>query len=54
MDINTVRGLITAVLLVAFVALFFWAWSHKRKEDFDEAAQIPLSDKPKNVKRDAS
>ena len=53
MDINTVRGLITAVLLFAFIALCFWAWSRKRKPEFDAAAQIPLHDKPNTIKRDA-
>jgi cytochrome c oxidase cbb3-type subunit 4 len=46
MDIGTVRGLVTLALLVAFVALVFWAWSRKRKADFDEAAKLPLEDDP--------
>ena len=37
-------GIITAVLLVLFVGGWAWAWSPKRKKDFDEAAQLPLSD----------
>ena len=46
MDIGTVRGLITAALFVAFVALVFWAWSSRRKADFDELARMPLEDYP--------
>ena len=54
MDINTVRGIITAVLLFAFIALCVWAWSSKRKPEFDAAARIPLRDKPGSNERDES
>jgi cytochrome c oxidase cbb3-type subunit 4 len=46
MDIGTVRGLITAALFVAFVALVAWAWSKRRKADFDELARLPLEEDP--------
>lgn len=44
MDAGTWRGIFTLVMLVLFVALWIWAWSSKRKSDFDEAAQLPFSD----------
>lgn len=44
MDINDLRGISTALLLVAFVALVFWAFSKKRKQEFDEAANLPFAD----------
>lgn len=43
-DINTVRGLITAVLLMAFIGMVFWAYSGKRRQDFAEAADLPLAE----------
>jgi Cbb3-type cytochrome oxidase, subunit 3 len=43
-DINTLRGLLTAVLMFAFIGMVFWAYSGKRKQDFEEAAALPLSD----------
>ena len=46
MDIGTVRGLITLALFVAFIALVIWAWSKRRKADFDELARMPLEDDP--------
>ncbi len=46
MDIGTVRGLITAALFIAFLALVFWAYSKRRKADFDELARMPLEDDP--------
>jgi cytochrome c oxidase cbb3-type subunit 4 len=46
MDIGTVRGLVTLALMLAFIGLVIWAWSSRRKADFDEAAQMPLRDDP--------
>lgn len=37
-------GIVTAVLLVLFIASTAWAFSPKRKRDFDAAAQLPLDD----------
>lgn len=44
MDINTLRGLSTLLLLVAFVGLVFWVYSGRRKQGYDEAAQLPFAD----------
>jgi cytochrome c oxidase cbb3-type subunit 4 len=44
MDIGTVRGLITLALLIAFVAIVAWAWSKRRKPDFDAMARLPLEE----------
>jgi cytochrome c oxidase cbb3-type subunit 4 len=44
MDIGTVRGLITLALFIAFLALVLWAYSKRRKADFDELARMPLED----------
>ena len=43
-DINDLRGLLTAVLLFAFIALWIWAWSSRRKADFDAQAALPLEE----------
>ncbi len=42
MDINTVRGLLTALLIIIFVAIYFWAFNKRRKSAFDEAAMLPF------------
>jgi cytochrome c oxidase cbb3-type subunit 4 len=34
----------TVVVMIVFLAIVFWAWSGRRKESFDEAANIPLED----------
>ena len=41
-------GIVTAILLVAFVAGVIWAWSSKRKASFDAAARLPLDDEQAN------
>jgi cytochrome c oxidase cbb3-type subunit 4 len=42
MDIGLLNGLFTLGLLLAFIGLVAWAWSRRRKTDFDAAAQLPL------------
>ncbi|UCC14428.1 MAG: cbb3-type cytochrome c oxidase subunit 3 [Gammaproteobacteria bacterium] len=46
MDLPTLRGLFTLVLMIAFVVIVVWAWSSKRRKEFDEAARLPLEDGP--------
>lgn len=36
------NGLLTAALLAAFIGIALWAWSKRRKADFDAAARLPL------------
>ncbi len=48
MDIGTLRGLGTILILVAFIGLVFWAYSSKRKDSFAEAALLPFGDEPSN------
>jgi len=48
MDINDLRGISTALLMVGFIGLCIWAWSSKRKAPFDEAAQLPFADEELN------
>ena len=44
MDINDIRGLLTAVLLFSFVGLCIWAWSSRRKAEFEATAALPLEE----------
>ena len=43
-DINDLRGLLTVVLLFSFLGLCVWAWSSRRKADFDASAALPLEE----------
>ena len=44
MDLNDLRGFLTAVLLFSFVGLWIWAWSSRRKADFEASAALPLEE----------
>ena len=39
----------TVLLLVVFIGIVFWAYSSKRKQDFDEAARLPLDDDDQEI-----
>jgi cytochrome c oxidase cbb3-type subunit 4 len=44
MDIELIRGIVLVVLFVAFLGMWAWAWSKKRKADFREASMLPLEE----------
>ncbi|SMF04198.1 cytochrome c oxidase cbb3-type subunit 4 [Alteromonadaceae bacterium Bs31] len=46
MDINTLRSFAVVLVAVAFVVVCWWAFSPKRKRQFEEAAQLPFADEP--------
>jgi len=46
MSAGTVRGLITLLLMAAFIALVAWAYSKRRKAVFEEMAQLPFHENP--------
>ena len=54
MDIGTLRGLGTLLIMVAFIGLVIWAYSGKRKKSFDEATMLPSQTIPKPKARRAS
>lgn len=44
MSFGTLQGLWTVLVLVIFVGIVVWAWSDRRKKEFDRAAHMPLED----------
>jgi len=42
------RGLSTLLMFVAFMGIVFWAYSKRRKNDFEEAANLPFADDEMN------
>ncbi len=44
MDLGTVHGIMTAILVVAFIGIVVWAWSGHKKQDFEEAARLAVDD----------
>lgn len=41
-----IQGIITGILLIAFLAGTAWVFSSRRSDAFDAAARIPLDDLP--------
>ena len=39
-----ISGAFTAVLLLMFIGVVAWAWSARRREQFDAAARLPLDE----------
>ena len=37
-------GIATLLAFAAFIGVCVWAWSDRRKAQFDEAAQLPFAD----------
>jgi cytochrome c oxidase cbb3-type subunit 4 len=52
-DINTLRGLLTLLLLILFICLFAWAYSKKRASAFSEAANLPFADEELSLRSGA-
>ena len=52
MNSGAVSGVITAALLALFGYGCFWAWSIRRKPDFDEAARLPLDDESEYLNKE--
>jgi len=44
MDRGTLQGVATLLALTAFLAIAWWAYSGKRRKDFETAARLPLLD----------
>jgi cytochrome c oxidase cbb3-type subunit 4 len=45
MDIDDLRIVVMVLAFIAFLGICFWAYSRKRKRDFEEAARLPFSGK---------
>ena len=43
-DFEFLSGVVTLVWFVAFVALCLWAWSPRRRTDYQAAARLALDD----------
>ncbi len=48
MEINDIRAWHTVILLISFVGIVIWAYSKRRKSDFDEAANLPFADQTRH------
>ena len=55
-NMNLMREAVTLASFAAFLGIVIWAWSGRRKSQFDAAARIPLDedDQPVNLRGDRS
>jgi cytochrome c oxidase cbb3-type subunit 4 len=44
MDYALIDSIWTIVVMVVFIGIVLWAWSGKRKQRFNEAANIPFNE----------
>ena len=49
MDMGTFRGITTLLILIAFLGIVAWAFSKRRRKDFEEAANLPFADEQDDV-----
>lgn len=49
MDLTMFHSVFTVVMFVIFVGICAWAWSGRRKADFQEAAMLPFDDETVQV-----
>ena len=52
MDINFLRGIFTLIVMVGFIGMFFWVYSKKRRDLYDEAAHSILNEDKEAPKGD--
>lgn len=46
--VTDMRSAVTVISLATFIGIVLWAYSSKRKADFDEAAQLPFAEEELN------
>jgi cytochrome c oxidase cbb3-type subunit IV len=50
-DIGMMRGVVTLFVMLAFIGMAFWAYSSRRKADFDEMANLPFHEDPSETEQ---
>lgn len=48
-NMNLMREAVTLISFAAFLGIVIWAWSGRRKSQFDAAARIPLDEDDQSV-----
>jgi len=44
MSSGTLSGIVTAILIALFLGMWVWAYSSRRREQFAQAARMPLEE----------
>ena len=48
MDINDFRGIMTALVFIAFIGISVWAYSRQSASAFEQMSRLPLEDDADN------
>ena len=51
MDLNLIRGIVTVLAFVVFVAMVLRVWRAANRERYAEAAALPFADEPVSVRQ---
>jgi cbb3-type cytochrome oxidase subunit 3 len=43
-DVNYLRGAALVLLIIAFLAMWKWAWSDQRKAEFRKMSRLPMEE----------
>jgi cytochrome c oxidase cbb3-type subunit IV len=54
MDLNLLRGIITALSLLCFIGIVMWAYRPRNRARFEQDARIPLDDGAKEPAKEPS
>jgi cytochrome c oxidase cbb3-type subunit 4 len=44
MDSGTISGIVTAVFIIVFIGIVWWAYSKGNRQQFEEASRLPFDD----------
>jgi cytochrome c oxidase cbb3-type subunit IV len=44
MNSGLISGIVTAVFIVVFIGIVWWAFSKRNKQSFEEAARLPFDE----------
>ncbi|VAW92415.1 hypothetical protein MNBD_GAMMA23-386 [hydrothermal vent metagenome] len=47
MNFDDVRAVFSVVMFALLISIYIWAWSKNRKQDFNEAANLPFNEPEK-------
>ena len=42
--VSDARSVVTLICMMTFIGIIVWAYSSRRKQDFEEAAMLPFAD----------
>ena len=48
--LSLIATISTVLVTITFIAIVIWAWSGKRKHEFDDAANLPFDENTKERK----